>query len=247
MDAFFVTLSGRALLRVSGPDARDFLQNLITNDMTLLETQDSLYACLLTAQGKFAWDFIISRDGDGYVLDCEGGERAQALLQKLSMYKLRAEVELVMENDTDIYSILSSCGLTAGSKDTTRQDPAIKSQGDRWVSDPRHPEMGYRSFAKPSLPERSFEEWDRRRISLTIPDGRRDMIEGKTTMDEANMEALNGVSFEKGCYVGQELTARVKYRGLGKKHLQTVDVNNLPEKSELRSSCGDIGIALVRV
>ena len=107
--------------------------------------------------------------------------------------------------------------------------------------------MGFRSFDKPdNIPEKPFEEWDKTRIELTIPDGSRDLIPQKSTMDEARMDQLGAVSYDKGCYVGQELTARMHYRGLGKKHLQTVNLNALPEGAELRSSCGDIGIALVK-
>ena len=79
-----------------------------------------------------------------------------------------------------------------------------------------------------------------------IPDGSRDLIPEKSTMDEARMDTLNAIDYDKGCYVGQELTARMHYRGLGKKHLEVVDIHTLPEKSDLRSTCGDIGLALVR-
>lgn len=224
---FFIPLKNRGLIKVEGKDAHNFLQNLITNDMDDLSADRILYACLLSPQGKFLFDFFIHQGNGHYLLDCEGGERAQDLAKRLNMYRLRAEVQITVEDDIVIYVVFggSNCGLP----------------------DPRHKDMGSRSFAKPELPERPFEEWDKRRIKLEIPDGSRDLLVNKSTMDEARMDTLNAISYEKGCYIGQELTARMHYRGLGKKHLKMVKLNELPEKAELRSTCGDIGLALVRV
>lgn len=225
---FYTKLKKRGKIVVSGVDRIDFLQSLISNDVTLLDQQDCVYSCLLTPQGKFIYDFFITEiNGDSLLMDCEGGERLQSLAKLLGMYKLRADVTIELQDNSDVYAII---GAKYGTKD------------------PRHPDMGYRSFEKPDgLEEKPFEEWDMHRISLTIPDGSRDMIPNKSTLSEGNIDKLNGLSYEKGCYIGQELTARMHYRGLAKKHLQTIKLDALPEKSELRSSCGDIGIVLVRI
>ncbi len=223
---FFTQLKNRGLIHIEGADRRAFLQNLITNDVNKLSVTKSLYACLLTPQGKFLHDFFVL-EGEGFILlDCEGGERAADLFKRLNMFRLRADVQLSLEESNSVYAIFNASGLG--------------------LPDPRHPEMGSRSFEKPGLPEKDFEEWDSRRIKRVIPDGSRDLIVGTSTMDEAQMDTLNAISYEKGCYIGQELTARMHYRGLGKKHIQCVKLDNLPEKAELRSSCGDIGLALVR-
>ncbi|MFP4314010.1 MAG: YgfZ/GcvT domain-containing protein [Alphaproteobacteria bacterium] len=225
---FFVKLKNRGLLHLEGPDSKPFLQNLITNDMGKLTPVNQIYACLLSPQGKFLHDFFV-REGDGFLLlDCEGGERAQDLFKRLNMYRLRSDVKISLEENHNVYAVFGG----------HRQDHGLP--------DPRHQEMGNRSFEKPGLPEKPFEDWDRRRIKLCIPDGSRDLIVNKSTMDEARMDKLNAIDYEKGCYIGQELTARMHYRGLGKKHLKTVKLDNLPEKAELRSNCEDIGIALVR-
>jgi folate-binding protein YgfZ len=142
------------------------------------------------------------------------------------MYRLRADVQITLEDDVTVYAVFGD--------------------GNIGTPDPRHSDMGTRSFTKPDLPECAFEEWDRRRIMLEIPDGSRDLLVNKSTMDEAHMDTLNAISYEKGCYIGQELTARMHYRGLGKKHLEMVKLDELAEKAELRSTCGDIGLALVR-
>ncbi len=226
-DKYYTSLSGRGLIHLEGPDRHDFLQGLITNDMNALKPGEALYACLLTPQGKFLHDFFVS-EGDGFtLLECEGGERAQDLYERLNKYRLRADVQISVEENVPVYVIFGE-------------------QNAPGYFDPRHPDMGFRSFEKPDLPEKPFEQWDRRRIELGIPDGSRDMVVEKSTLDEAHIEKWNGVSYEKGCYVGQELTARMHHRGLGKKHLQTVQLNALPDKAELRSTCGDIGLALVR-
>ncbi|MGB4106372.1 MAG: folate-binding protein [Alphaproteobacteria bacterium] len=239
--AFYTTLKNRGLVTVSGPDARKFLQDMVTNDISLLDTQPCVYACLLSPQGKFLHDFFITEKDGALLLECEGGPRAQDLSSRLSKYKLRANVNIDCEENISVYLIMSSPGLTGGSI----------------YPDPRHSNLGFRSFEKPMLPEQPFDTWDRMRISLTIPDGSRDLIPEKSTLDEGRIDSLNGVSYDKGCYVGQELTARMHHRGLGKKHLYTVSGELLREPGEeirvndallgeMRSRCGDIGIALLK-
>jgi folate-binding protein YgfZ len=224
---YFSTLPNRGLIRISGADRRPFLQGLISNDIYLLDRQPSLYACLLNAQGKFLHDFFLTEKNGTIFIDCEGDRRAEDISRRFLMYKLRAKVEITCEKQNTVYAVFGK---------------------DIGVPDTRHPDMGYRSFEKPEgLPEKSFEEWDRHRISLGIPDGSRDMIVDKSNLLESNIDTLNGISYEKGCFVGQELTARMHYRALVKKRMQTVNVNALPEGAELRSSCGDIGLALVKV
>ncbi len=241
---FFTTLKERGLIKISGIKSKDFLQALITNDINLLNSKDCIYACLLSPQGKFLFDFFITQDNENnLLLECEGKERSLNLAKTLNMYKLHLDIDISVNENTKIYSIF---GL------------------DKYgYKDPRHKDMGYRSFIKPrNIDEKSFDEWDKHRISLTIPDGSRDLIVNKSTMDEGNMNRLNAVSYDKGCYIGQEITARMHYRGLGKKHLHTIHKSNLnidefPEKSEpiynkktiigeMRSSNGDIGIALIK-
>ncbi len=228
-NSFFVKLKNpnysRGLIHLEGPDRHEFLQGIITNDINKLSPDKQLYACLLTPQGKFLHDFFVIEGKNFTLLDCEGGHRATGLFRLLNMYRLRKDVQISVEERNDVYAIFGSpIGLL----------------------DPRHPEMGSRSFEKPDLPEKPFKEWDKRRIALTIPDGSRDFMIEKSTMDEGRMDQLNAIDYDKGCYVGQELTARMHYRGLGKKYLQTVELDKLPENADLRSSCEDIGIALVK-
>ncbi len=225
MSAFFVELKNRGLIHLEGADRHDFLQGLMTNDIRKLSPTNAIYACLLTPQGKFLHDFFIIERHNFTLIDCEGGARAQDLFTRLNMYRLRKDVQISVEERNKVYAVFGA---------------------DVGLPDPRHSEMGRRVFEKPGLLERPFDEWDRRRIALAIPDGSRDLMVEKSTMDEGRMDTINAVDYTKGCYVGQEVTARMHYRGTGKKHLQTVTIDALPDKAQLRSSCGGIGIALVK-
>jgi|GEM_PF-3533528 len=227
---FFTTLKDRGLVKISGPDRYKFLQDLITNDIGLLNSQDAIYACLLSPKGKFLYDFFVSepeQEPDTLYIECEGGDRTQNLGKKLNRYKKDTyEIEIKTEPNMLFYTVL---GLSFGYKD------------------PRHEKIGYRSFRRPAgIPEHPYDKWDYLRISLGIPDGSRDMISGKTTMAAARIAKFNGLSYEKDDYIGQEFVARRHFSGLSKKCLQRVNLDQIPEGAELRSSCRDLGIALMK-
>lgn len=225
--AFYVSLPKRGLIHIEGPDRFEFLQALVTNDIDDLSAERMIYACLLTPQGKFLHDFFCVWGKDFILLDCEGGERAQDLFRRLNMYRLRKDVKISVEEHNNVYAVF---GTPLG------------------LPDPRAPEMGNRTFEKPDeIEEKPFEEWDTHRIKLGIPDGSRDLTPEKSTMDEGNMDQLNAIDYEKGCYIGQELTARMHYRGLGKRKLECVNANAPPEGAEIRSQSGEVALALVRV
>lgn len=236
--AFYVSLKNRGLLHIEGEDRYDFLQGLISQDAHKVKQDKIAYSCLLTPQGKFLHDFFII-EGDGFILlDCEGAERADDLYERLNKYRLRADVFLSVEHEHTVYAIFGD--ETLG------------------LPDPRHFKLGRRSFEKPDLPEMPFEEWDKERIALGIPDGSRDMEVERSTLLECNIDKFNGVDWDKGCYMGQELTARMHHRNLGKKHLYTIQSDApLPAPfadihidgtlaGNMRSSCGNIGLALLK-
>lgn len=231
---FYVTLKNRGLIHIEGEDRKSFLQGLVSNDLNGLSAEKILYACLLTPQGKFLHDFFI-HEGEGFLLiDCEGGDRAQDLYDRLVKFRLRAKVKLSVETDHPVYAVFNA--------------------PETGLPDPRQTSLGNRSFEKPEAEEKPFEEWDRLRISLTIPDGSRDMDLEKSTLAEGHIDKLNGVDWNKGCYMGQELTARMHYRGLAKKHIRTIKISgeapapftDLQNGGQMRSSCSDIGLALLK-
>lgn len=238
---YFISLPDRGFIHIEGPDRFSFLQGLITNDIEVLKTEPVLYACLLSPQGKFLHDFFVSQAEDVCFLDCEGGARAHDLYERLNRYRMRAEVQISIEEQHLVYAVYG-------------QTP------QPGYPDPRHPDMGWRSFVKPEgIHEESFDVWDRRRIAFRIPDGSRDMVPEKSTLLEYRIDELGGISYKKGCYVGQEITARMHYRGLVKKRLSVIQKEtSLPDPGtaiedddgkkigEMRSSCSNIGLALLK-
>ena len=217
-------LSNRSLLKLSGKDTFEFLQNLISNDLKTLSDMKVIYSALLTPQGKFLHDFfVISWKGDIY-LDCLK-ERSSDLIRRLTMYKLRADCTI-----TDVSEDLKISALFDGSNDDFPQLAGDASSSDAHVlyADPRIKELGYRVIettdsnftnALTDASEVPFEDYTAFRLSHGVPEGGTDIQPEKNFLLEANFEELNGVSFSKGCYIGQELTARTKYRAKIKKRL----------------------------
>lgn len=250
----YTRLENRSALIITGADSRDFLQGLISNDMALLSPDSALYGALLTAQGKFLHDFILVETDDGIFMDIERERRAD-LIRRLTMYKLRADVSI--EDADDRYD----CVALFGDDESAR--PA---EAGIFYRDPRHPDLGWRGFVATgtalSVPASEPGAYDRHRLTLGIPDGSRDITVEKNFLLEANFEELNGVSFSKGCYVGQELTARTKHRAKVKKRLYQIELDAPAEPGtplmqddveigEIRSSRqngpGVAGLALIRL
>lgn len=233
---YFIRLPGRALIRVTGDDRVSFLQGLVTNDVERVAADGIVYSCLLTAQGKFLHDFFMIHDGEAIIIDTEGGTRAQDLHRRLSLYRLRAKVTLSAPEDADVF-VTSTGGLP----------------------DPRHPDLLRRAYTPPPGEEHDFSVWDEHRIRLCVPDGSRDMAVERDTPLDCNLERFHAISFGKGCYVGQEITARMNYRGLIKKRLHAIDWGTTrPPASftdihidgtlagQARSSCGPVGLAQLK-
>lgn len=252
--AVYTKLPDRAFIHVTGADRFDFLQGLITQDIDLLKSQDLIYSCLLTPNGKFLFDFFIFENGDQLVIDCEGGDRANAIIKRLSMFKLRSDVALDLENNVDVFQIFRLCEKQ---RDEAIQDnSAFETLGlPRSLSLPRNDGTikkdsrfdGYRTYSKPNdVNEVGFTVWDKHRIRAEIPDGSRDLTPEKSFIHESKILINTAVSYTKGCYMGQELVSRMHHRGLVKKQLRCV-MNDAPEGVELRSQCGDVGLALIRL
>jgi len=236
-------LPGRAVLALSGADRVGFLNGLVSNDVALAAPGRAVWAALLTAQGKWLADFFILAEAGRLLLDCEAAQ-APMLLQRLQRYKLRADIALA---PTD----LSVCVAWGGVPDVP---------GAVAAPDPRLPEAGWRLLAASPVPTNaSAPDWNLHRLSLGLPDGSADLEAEKTVLLEAGFDELNGISWTKGCYMGQELTARTRYRGLIKRRLLPVRAEKpLPppgtaitsqgrEIGQMRSSQGTIGLATLRL
>lgn len=180
------TLIDRALIRLSGEDVRGFLQGLLTNDLNLLAEDRPLWAGLLSAQGKALFDFILWADGEDVLIDCER-DAAGDLARRLTLYRLRRPIAIGREENLCVHW-------------------SIDGDGPR---DPRLPDLGHRWLGSCS---EAAQGWREHRLSLGVTEGIAELGSDKTLWLECNAAELNGVSFGKGCYVGQENTARMNYR-----------------------------------
>jgi len=222
-----VLLEDRGMITLSGPEKKSFLQGLITNDVDKISGNSALYAALLTPQGKYLHDFFIFDGGGKLWIDCEK-DRRDDLVRRLMMYRLRADVEISPAD----HIVMAAPGPVPG---------AIIS-----APDPRCEALGYRNILTDIPDHGTAEAYDRLRLACGVPDGARDFTIDGTLILEGNMAELHGVDFDKGCYVGQEVTARMKYRASLKKRLLPVTVDGpLPERgtvitNEAGKKIGDI-------
>lgn len=264
MTALQITsLDNRSLLKLTGADVFNFLQNLITNDMEQVSDSRAIYAALLTAQGKFLHDFFVLKWGDAFWIDVSAA-RKDDLVRRLTMYKLRADVTIATD-DFDLFALYGETAIAAAGLDPA--EGTVRPEGSSlYFVDPRLAELGVRIIAprgtSPTFEadDAAYEHYDTHRLALGIPDGGTDIVPEKNFLLEANFEELHGVSFTKGCYVGQELTARTKHRAKIRKRLYRFtsetplasgDSITLAGKeiAEIRSvdKAGTSGIALSRI
>ena len=253
-------LEDRGFVSVTGPDAEKLLGGLITNEMSVLDAAPALYAALLAPQGKILFDFFVVKTADGFLLDTLR-ERAGELAKRLAMYKLRADVE-IREVSADFVVGAVWDGAPAP------QDGV--SSGVQVYADPRLAPLGYRLIARAGTTgsdvaaavggvETSSGAYHAHRIGLGVPEGGRDFAFGDTFPHEALLDQLNGVSFTKGCFVGQEVVSRMQHRTTVRKRVVTVVADAaLPtepvpiaigtvEIGRLGSVAGLRGLALVRI
>src|SRR3954471_7253983 len=265
--ASFALLPERGILAVSGPDRRSFLQGLVSNDVEKLASGRAVYAALLTAQGKYLHDFIMVERNEAIWLDAEAARLAD-LKRRLSMYRLRAKVAIDERPELAAAAVFGDGALDA--LGLPREPGTARTEVDGPIMvDPRLVELGARAIrprerirsdlAGGDLAETDFATYDRHRLALGVPDGSRDLVLEKSILLESGFEELHGVDWQKGCYIGQELTARTKYRGLIKKRLFPVRIDGPApepgttvmldgrEAGEMRSSRDGIGLALLRL
>ncbi|MDB5707515.1 MAG: folate-binding protein YgfZ [Sphingomonas bacterium] len=207
-------LADRALIRIAGDDVRDFLQGLVTQDVATLDAAAPRWAGLLTPQGKALFDFLLWADGDAVLIDCESGA-AEALARRLAIYRLRRPITIERIEGAVHWSL----------------------DGDDGVPDPRLPELGRRWLGSPGD---AATGWHAHRLSLGVTEGAAELGSDKTLWLEANARELNGVSFTKGCYVGQENTARMHHRAKVNRRLVVAPIAEPGDRT--RASYPDLGL-----
>jgi folate-binding protein YgfZ len=253
----YLALDERALIRIVGDGARRFLQDLISNDIDKLEPDAAIHAALLTPQGKYLHDFFAFEHAAAIYLDCEAGRR-EDLVRRLKRYRLRLKID-IEEDDTLTIFALHGEGVRkmAGpfADGLVYTDPRLAALGARAAL----PDGGAAALEAAGFEPMARDDYERRRIEHGVPDGSRDLVIEKALLLESGFEELAGVDFDKGCYVGQEVTARMKHRGLVRKRLLPVAIDGpgpAPGTAilrdgaavgEMRTSIGDCGLALLRL
>jgi folate-binding protein YgfZ len=249
-------LDDRAILYINGEDAKEFLQNLISNDINKVNDANSCFSSLLTPQGKFLYEFIIVKHKSGYLLDCEKPQ-AEELFKQLSLYKLRSKVEILnLSNEFVVAAFSHEKFLTF---DEAKDQPGytIKYREDPIFLDPRNKDLGarliinleklYLSLKKLDLHDANLKEYYSLSHSLGIVPKDLNKLKDKLFGIECNFEELNGIDFKKGCYVGQENTARIKLKNKLSKRLFPINVINgkLHEGESIYDNEIEIGKVLI--
>jgi len=211
-------LDDRALLRLSGEDVRGFLQGLVTQDLAAVAKDAPQWAALLTPQGKALFDFILWDDGDAVLIDCEA-EQADALARRLAIYRLRRPIEIARAEGHVHWSATSGRGVA---------DPRLVELGCRWLS--------------ADTGAAASEAWRAHRLRLGVTEGAGELGQDRTLWLECNADALGGVSFTKGCYIGQENTARMHYRAKVNRRLVVAPLDEPGERT--RATYPELGLMI---
>jgi folate-binding protein YgfZ len=249
-------LEDRGILFINGVDAKEFLQNLISNDINKVDEANSCFSSLLSPQGKFLFAFIIVKHKSGYFIDCEKSQ-TEALFKQLSVYKLRSKVEIMnLSNEFVVAAFNREKFLKfEGAKD--RPGNTIKYREDSILLDPRNKDLGarliinleklYLSLKKLELKDSPIDEYYQLSHELGIAQKDMNKLQNKLFGIECNFEELNGIDFQKGCYVGQENTARIKLKNKLSKRLFAIQLisGKLTEGAPIYANDIEIGKVLI--
>ena len=249
-------LDDRAILYINGSDSKDFLQNLISNDINKISDSSSCFASLLTPQGKFLYEFIILKHKQGYFIDCEKSQ-AESLFEQLNRYKIRSKVEILnLSNEFVVASFSYEKFLSIeGSKDLLGY--TFKYREDPIILDPRNKNLGarliinleklYLSLKKLNLKNDEIKNYHKKCHELGVVTKNFNLLQNKIFGIECNYEELNAIDFKKGCYVGQENTARIKLKNKLSRRLLPIRLieGKLKENEKIYNNNIEIGKILI--
>ena len=249
-------LEDRGILFINGADAKDFLQNLISNDINKVDETNSCFASLLTPQGKFLFAFIIVKHKSGYFIDCEKSQ-SEALFKQLSVYKLRSDVEIMNLSNEFVIAAFNRKKFLEFDEAKDEPGNTIKYREDPILLDPRNKELGarliinleklYLSLKKLELKDSKVDEYYKLSHELGIAQINMNKLQNKLFGLECNFEELNAIDFKKGCYVGQENTARIKLKNKLSKRLLPIHLisGGLTEDAPIYANDIEIGKVLI--
>ena len=249
-------LDDRAILYISGEDSKEFLQNLISNDINKVSDVNSCFGSLLTPQGKFLYEFIIIKHKSGYLIDCEKSQ-ADGLFKQLSIYKLRSKVEILNLSNEFVVAAFSYEKFMTFEKAQDISGFTLKYREDPIFLDPRNKQLGarliinleklYLSLKKLDLHDANRNEYYSYSHKLGIVPKDLNKLQNKLFGIECNYEELNGIDFKKGCYVGQENTARIKLKNKLSKRLLPISMvdGTLTEGESIYYNDNEIGKVLI--
>jgi hypothetical protein len=249
-------LEDRGILFIQGSDTKEFLQNLITNDINKVDEANSCFSSLLTPQGKYLFDFLVVEHKKGYFIDCEK-KQIEELFKQLNIYKLRSDIEILNLSNEFVVAAFSYEKFISfdGAKDLLGN--TFKYGEDPVFLDPRHKKLGgrliinleklYLSLKKLDLKSTNPEEYYKLSYELGIPQKNTEKLRNKLFGIECNFEELNGIDFKKGCYIGQEITSRIKLRNKLSKRLLPIQLieGKLIEGATIKNNDNEIGKVLI--
>jgi len=249
-------LEDRGILFVQGKDAKEFLQNIITNDINKVNETNSCFASLLTPQGKYLFDFLIIKHKNGYFLDCEKLQ-IENLFNQLNLYKLRSKIEILNLSNEFVVGAMSNEKFLKFEGAKNLPGFTIKYKKDPIFLDPREKELGARiiinleklnlSLKQLDLKTSNADEYYKFSHEIGIPQKNTDQLKNKIFGIECNFEELNGIDFKKGCYVGQENTARIKLKNKLSKRLLPIQLIKGELKDEIiKYNDNEVGKVLIK-
>ena len=249
-------LEDRGILFIHGSDTKEFLQNLITNDINKVDEANSCFASLLTPQGKYLFDFLVVKHKKGYFIDCEK-KQIQELFKQLNIYKLRSDIEILNLSNEFVVTVFSYEKFMLFDEAKDLLGNTFKYREDPIFLDPRHKKLGgrliinleklYLSLKKLDLQSIDPEKYYKSSYELGISQKNTEKLRNKLFGIECNFEELNGIDFKKGCYVGQENTSRIKLREKLSKRLLPIKLvdGELIEESSIKNNVNEIGKVLI--
>jgi folate-binding protein YgfZ len=249
-------LKDRAVLYVTGEDVKDFLQNLITNDIKKVSDENSCFGSLLSPQGKFLFEFIIIKHKSGFFIDCEK-DQSKELFKQLSIYKLRSKIEILDLSNEFVVTAFSYEKFLTLDNAKDNEGFTLRYREDPILLDPRNKSLGarliinleklYLSLKKLGLKDANIEEYYSYSHKLGIVPKNLNKLQNKLFGIECNYDELNGIDFKKGCYVGQENTARIKLKNKLSKRLLPINIieGKLYEGESIFNNENEIGKVLI--